>query len=581
MFAALAATAQTLNPTVEVTRSYEGKIVEADKQAVTMDVPDSLLRFDKDFDYSVFTTNYAGAADFSPYLMDMKPEPVTVDGGKLYLRLGAGYTLRPTLDFAWSPQMKGSTELNFHAGHRSYFGKYHEILGSSASSSNLIDKSGQAASGYDMVNRVGLDGRHIFGEGVLTFNAGYYGIMTSNPYGMKFDGYSGVAGSGTVDTGLHAGEAGLRLRHYERDGNFFFYDASLSGRFGAESFSSADAGLVLGNIKFDGTFGPVFARYNRLVARVYASVNTYSNMFNATVGNIYVAPRYQFERRGWLVSLGMKIGAPFRSSEDFMGYPVGKTTGQLFYPDFHFRLAAVPDRLSLSLDIEGGIVENSYYELKEKNHFFTPGYATYSMPFLDNSIENVRASIGAEGNIASKFKYSLKGGAAIIENGLLDGIEESGNTIYPKVAYQDYNMLFADLDFAYESRSLLLDGSFSLKSTNITKKSVSAVGPALFSGNVRFRYNWNSRIYAGVYADFATERKGQTSGYYSTALPAASYYSVSIPGWADLGLTGEYALTRKLSVWVQAGNLLGMSIQRNPGIAEKGTSVIGGVIFSL
>ena len=41
--------AQNLNPTVEVTRTYESKDLNINKGTVPMNVPDSLLRFDTDF----------------------------------------------------------------------------------------------------------------------------------------------------------------------------------------------------------------------------------------------------------------------------------------------------------------------------------------------------------------------------------------------------------------------------------------------------------------------------------------------------------------------------------------------------
>ena len=55
------ASAQNLDPTVEVRRTYEGKLLEAHKPQLSMSVPDSLTRFDLDFDYSVFETPYKGS----------------------------------------------------------------------------------------------------------------------------------------------------------------------------------------------------------------------------------------------------------------------------------------------------------------------------------------------------------------------------------------------------------------------------------------------------------------------------------------------------------------------------------------
>lgn len=50
----LTAGAQDLDPTVRVSRAYEGKLLEVHKPYYRMSVPDSVERFDLTFDYSVF-----------------------------------------------------------------------------------------------------------------------------------------------------------------------------------------------------------------------------------------------------------------------------------------------------------------------------------------------------------------------------------------------------------------------------------------------------------------------------------------------------------------------------------------------
>ena len=49
LLACAAASAQNLNPTVQVTNDYEGKLMEVNKQNVAMAIPDSLLKFDWNF----------------------------------------------------------------------------------------------------------------------------------------------------------------------------------------------------------------------------------------------------------------------------------------------------------------------------------------------------------------------------------------------------------------------------------------------------------------------------------------------------------------------------------------------------
>ena len=72
-FCSVAASAQNLDPTVEVNRSYEGKLMEVHKPMLEMAVPDSVLRFDLDFDYEVFDNPYKGAYEFKTYTMQLQP----------------------------------------------------------------------------------------------------------------------------------------------------------------------------------------------------------------------------------------------------------------------------------------------------------------------------------------------------------------------------------------------------------------------------------------------------------------------------------------------------------------------------
>ena len=57
--------------------------------------------------------------------------------------------------------------------------------------------------------------------------------------------------------------------------------------------------------------------------------------------------------------------------------------------------------------------------------------------------------------------------------------------------------------------------------------------------------------------------------------------AVSIPAYADLGLSFEYALSRKLSLWARGGNLLNMTIQRTPLYAEGGINFTAGICLNL
>ena len=133
---------QNFNPTVEVTNTYQGNASEVHKPLLGMNVPDSLLRFDLDFDYEVFEKPYQGAYSFKPYMLNMRPAKDAWRGRQLYLKAGAGYTLHPRFEFVFSPEQSGPFQMSVYASHKSYFGNYHEIKPELKDDLYRLEKSG-------------------------------------------------------------------------------------------------------------------------------------------------------------------------------------------------------------------------------------------------------------------------------------------------------------------------------------------------------------------------------------------------------------------------------------------------------
>ena len=88
----------------------------------------------------------------------------------------------------------------------------------------------------------------------------------------------------------------------------------------------------------------------------------------------------------------------------------------------------------------------------------------------------------------------------------------------------------------------------------------------LFTSRLRLR---PILIEAGIFVKAATSRTDIAG-----ALP-------DIPGYADLGLSAEYAFNRKWSFWGEIGNLLCADIQRRPGLVESGPYVTLGVSLTV
>ena len=116
--------AQNINQSVQVTNEYLTRFADFQKQGEELQVPDSLLRFDYNFDYSVFDTPYRGSYEFSPYRIDATPAARLSDASRLYLRAGAGYTFHPELQFAWRVLDEQNYKIRLTAGAGGYAGPY-------------------------------------------------------------------------------------------------------------------------------------------------------------------------------------------------------------------------------------------------------------------------------------------------------------------------------------------------------------------------------------------------------------------------------------------------------------------------
>ena len=581
--ASVPAAAQNLNPTVEVQNSYLGKLIEAGKPQLEMAVPDSLTRFDLDFDYSVMETPYKGGYEFNPYLVDLKPEVAGERKPSLFFRAGAGYVLRPEVDFVYDPALKGKLSLDIYGTHRSFFGKYDQmgrpnfVLNTnpwrpSESLENptlhvpeyypdFSDKI-DSFSGYDSRSVVGMSGRYLYGKGALDFNVGYFGLATKSRYAWNEQKSSMNA----VDF-----SAGIESR-----GTKMTYDANFAVRAGSDRYRTGDSGpyknLILVESKFSGSFGPSVGKYGKLTIGFEGEYNTYGGkIVDASSGFLEIIPSLSGVYKGLSYLLGVRVGTGFYGGDDVY---TGDTKGQGFYPEVHLAYSVIPENLNIYADVTGGNHMSNYSDLKEWNKFFTLEYSDGFSPiaFLENTVERISATAGIRGNIVPALKFDVSAGYRILKNVLSDGHMLALTTysyyLFPMLGYSDYNESFVDAKLIWDKKPLQIDGAVRLSSFKADKDE-NGYAPSALTGNFRARYNHRDRFFAGVYGEFASARK------------FFNYDASPIPGFMDMGLTAEYILTPKMSVWGKAGNILGSRIQRHPGIAESGVSLIGGIALYL
>ena len=568
---------QNLNPTVEVTNAYEGGASSIAKPAREMAVPDSVTRFNLDFDYSVFEKPFQGAYEFRPYYVQLKPTPKAATEEKFYLRAGAGFTLHPELDLVWTPVRKEKYRMSVYATHQSYFGRYHDFaLGTPVDGVTPIVKSGEKMKGFLTDTKAGVDGVFHWDGGLASLDLGYRNRMADDAY--HFQKMNGL-------------EAKARVRSLPSSEPHFLYDAAI------DYSLLGDADLRESKFDLAGTFGPVLDADRRLLMGVNLDLARYMGDFAAGyTGRMALAPRYQFNLDRWRFSLGARLSW-FIYSEDFHLWDEVFDPSEnhqhksgFIYPDVHVDFHLLDDRLVLQAAATGGDQFNTL-----SGRFFSHPFSTHGE--YGHSVERIRAMIGARGNIASRFRFDLQGGYARwiyapvegmmrqiltyvdpvdVNSGSLEPVKVSERVILlPALFEKGFNLVFVDLDYGWNSENVVVDGKLSYRHTNIAESR--AFAPAAFTGFIRPAYLYGDRIKGGLDVSWATAR-------YATATSAEESGSVTrtfrIPGWVDLGVFAEYRFTHRFGFWAKGGNLLNQVVQRTPLHAEAGMYFTAGILLN-
>lgn len=570
------ASAQNLDPTVVVNKAYEGKLVQVHKPSFGMEVPDSVTVFDLDFDYLVSDRPYKGSDGFNPYVLTMKPASMVQEPMKLYLNAGAGYTLHPTLDLVWSPFRGREFKMDVYAVHRSYVGDYRSFRPVVPASGEVLSvdrwrESGGAQAhwkGYDFMTKAGTHGRYERTSLSAMFDVSYYGLASKDIWKKRM--YDALD---------------VKLGAASKPGNssYFKYDVDVAYRFAEDKMKYSTAvndylGEHLFNV--DAVLGQVIGDGHQVMFDVDMDLAAYSHdTLSSVAGQLSIVPRYVLKKGRWSLDAGLRLAKVMRSGNSNGLFDARE---QIVYPDVKAWFSVIPDAMRLYASVGGGNKINTYASLLEGNHHLDTSYGLGRHGLMDFTVERISAALGLEGRIGPAFSYDLRAGYVNYGSALLDAVAVApafaeGEVRYlPGVGYASYQKYFAAMDWRLDSESLRFDGNVMYTYAWGLKNADGLFAPAALTGDVSFEYNWSRRIYAGVDCQFSTVRKGTVADFVS-----GSVYGAELPGYADLGVYFEYACSRTFSVWARGGNLLNMTIQRNPLFAEKGVGVTVGICLNL
>jgi hypothetical protein len=529
------ASAQNLNPVVEVTNMYAMEASGIEKPEQLLPLPDSVFKFNLDFDYSVKSTPYKGAYEFNPYLVQMRPSARLSGEHTFYLKAGAGYGFHPEVDVVWNPVRKDNFRLNLYATHNSYMGRFRRIT----IQENVVDWSRemQAERGINARTEAGADLLYAFKGGQFSADLQYRNILATDFYTNHED---------PQIYGHHKGQFQARVQ--SNPGTRFLYNVGTRvaylGYAEVKEFHTVS----------DASFGIRAGRNNSF--RLNLGLETVGFDQGQSALKLEVAPHYAISTKRLNLDLGVKFSHISRSEN---AYPF---KGGIIFPDIHFSLR-LADAIVLQAAATGGDVLKTYDSLLEDNPFL--GGFMWSR---DVMVNRVHVMAGLRGSAGARFSYDVRVGYKWSDNACgwsfipyfaEDGNQEATPYYMPTMAYVcPLHTYYAQATLALNLANWDILGHVYYGNTKPPVKDTpvaeNVFAPAGFMAHGHIFYKWAQRIKVGFTVDARGKLKAKRP----------------VPGYQDLGFYGEYTFGRKMAVWVKAGNLLNQTIQRTPFYAEQG-----------
>ena len=559
----LCAFSQNINPTVQVTNDYQGKIMEVHKGELPVNVADSLLKFDWNFDYAVTDNPYRGAYDFTPYLIDTTPEAAPLKQNKLYFRAGAGYTFHPEASLVYTPLSSRKLGLSVYDNFNGFSGDWNAFSFDYGASNKL--KAVGSRSGHLYRNRLGLNGRVSLGKPELLFDAGT-DLLRSDSFisGNSYDAFD-LKGSLNMnfsrwDLGIDAG--------FRRGSNI------LSTKY-LDDFDMDESVLDLGfRIVHRYAPGRSFEFHPSLRSDFF-----YYYDYSGEVSNVRLAAAYKADFKRAHLRGGAMVSFVMGSVGDGMTFlgtgTVKPSHGNILYPDLYADFLLVPQTLKVYASVTGGPSVDDLGTVLDERPFVQPSRT--SVFFADVVSTPYDAEFGFTGRVGARVQYKFDIGYKKVKNELSERIATL-DVCYPQMLRVDYTLLHFDaqMDFTAER----YDAHLALTRQNQDiDPLVKAVALPKVKTSASFVYNWNKRIYAGISASYVGRRLQQ---YPLEEVPDADDgYTEKMPGYLDLGLNAEFKYNRHLSFWLRSGNLLCQPVYQQLLFSQKGLWATLGLTLAL
>ncbi len=549
---------------VEVTKNYAPSVSQATKLAIAPNMADTVtLR--PEIDYTITPRSFSSTLGTHRF----KPASVTyweyMKEYSFYMKLGVGYPLNSVADVYASTHR---ADVGYIMGYVNHRGQYSKIR-----MTDLFDGSSYRNNSQQMVNRVGVNAGKYFGRYTLSGDI-YYQSDIYHRYPLRSDYDRREINFEDVNLKFRFGDSFVDLKRLNFDvyGSVDFYNDKSKTFVEDSKYQQIDA-----------TAGVKFARRLATRSRFSASIDyrgyyglkdlsSYSNnILSATLLYGYNSGRLLDLKAGLTYSFDHTTSAAKTNLNYVMPY---------LYVGLNVRNKGtfVP-----YIELDGEVINNSYYSLLKRNPYVEIlGSDGAGMPDFMHSLPNTakyNVRFGVSGHTRnSKFAYRFYANMSFLENSIY---WYNVNQLFfnAEVARENVWSVNAELDYKPVSQLLLSMQVRGLIYTNFS--TVNSAHPPV-EAKLRLRYT-HKKFAIGASAELQGVSKWTCInnpvfvGRSDDENAALERDTVTVPASVDVGLTFDWYVSDKCTVFVEGNNLANMNIYRWVYYREYGANFTAGV----
>jgi len=597
---------------VEVTRVYEGLIINDNRTEIPLKVNDSIFNFSQTFNYTItpsYLPVFSVTSSINPAnIMTPAENPITNYG---YIRLGMGYPLAPLGDLYLHNRFTDNSFVNLYYNHRSYWGNVPLITGQPADAAvdiptSITDDNMQNDMGFAIEHRMGniymnagVDYKHhnfVFrghDAGYLSYlsqhHLSYIDAIRSDPgfirSALKQTYQFATANIGVASKNLHEGFS------YKADFTFGYtcdnarQNISEQTSTPVREFIGGANGFITKTFDLTHTIGISFD---------YMAYNK-GNASKWTDWKLTATPSYSYRKNGIYFFAGLDVEAVYASKN-----VPKRDSGDLrirLYPNVTIT-GALNEYFTIYAQVGGRTAINTYQKIAMENPYILPGLV------VENTNTPFDVTIGVRGKMFDLMGYSFFGRYAFVDSMYfyVNSRERVYSAAYPtpfdtKHAYLLHNfdvvysktslfMFGTDIDYTNAGFEARLRGRYYFYAINNKGGVTAAYQKPAWEIGLDARYQYKNYLF-----QIGITSRGTTPYLYQYPESPVDPYSGDNPiiitetrhmsMYIDLGAQVEYRINKRLSAFVYGQNLLNWKYQNYYLYYAHGILGGGGITFVL